>query len=188
MSFETALGSKETDDGVGDVAMEAEREELGWGGLVAVTTDDTTAVHAGALVAVLQAHGYQVEQRAFIRHLAEEPRRVVLLAFARPLPALVALVTPPTALPGLGEALIAALYPPPERDAASLTMPPPAALATVQLKAEGAFASISARTGAELMDALQVLAVRVRRAAWAVSQRTDRERRIAYVDGAWYSE
>jgi len=58
----------------------------------------------------------------------------------------------------------------------------------VQLKAEGAFASISARTGPELMDALRVLASQVRRAAWVVRPAGDGERRIAYVDGTWYSE
>jgi len=63
-----------------------------------------------------------------------------------------------------------------------------AALATVQLKAEGAFVSISARTEQELTDALRVLAGRVRRATGAALPLADRERRIAYVDGAWYSE
>jgi len=158
--------------------MSVERERLDLGERVEVTTDDATAAAADALVAVLQGHGFAVERRTFIRAVAEEPRRVVLLALARSLPALVPLVAPPTALPDLGPALIAALYP----DRAD------AVLATLQLKAEGAFASISARTGPELMDALLVLAGRVRRATWAVWPSADRERRIAYVDGAWYSE
>jgi len=38
------------------------------------------------------------------------------------------------------------------------------------------------------MDALRVLAGRVRRVAWVVRPAGDGERRIAYVDGAWYSE
>jgi len=169
--------------------MSAERERPDLGERIAVTTDDATLPTADALVAIFQSHGFVVERRAFIRTLAEEPRRVVLLALARPLPALVPLVAPPTALPGLGPALIAALYPDPapDRDAADLTAPP-AALATLQLKGEGAFASLSARTGPELTDALIVLAGRMRRVAWAVRPLAERERRIAYVDGAWYSE
>ncbi len=38
------------------------------------------------------------------------------------------------------------------------------------------------------MEALRVLAGRVRRVAWVVRLAGDGERRIAYVDGAWYSE
>ncbi len=49
---------------------------------VEVTTDDATAASADALVAVLQGHGFAVERRTFIRAVAEEPRRVVLLALA----------------------------------------------------------------------------------------------------------
>jgi len=152
---------------------------------VEVTTNETTAGDADALVAVFHERGYHVERRTFIRDPAEEPRRVVLLALTRPLPALVPLVAPPTALPGLGPALVAALYPVPAPNLEGTTA---TTLATVQLKAEGAFASISARTGPELMDALRVLAVRVRRAAWVVRPQADREHRIAYVAGTWYSE
>jgi len=168
--------------------MRVERERPEQGERVEVTTDEATAAAADALVVVFQEHGFQVERRTFIRQLAEEPRRVVLLALARPLPALVPLVVPPTALPDLAAALVAALYPAPDRYAADAPAPLPATLATVQLKAEGAFASISARTGPELLDALRVLASRVRRAAWVVRPLPERERRIAYLDGKWFSE
>ena len=113
---------------------------------------------------------------------------LVPLALPRPLPALVPLVVPPTALPGLSAALVAALYPEPDRDVPDTWAPLPTALATVQLKAEGAFVSISARTEQELTDALRMLAGRVRRATGAALPLADRERRIAYVDGTWYSE
>ncbi len=149
---------------------------------VEVTTDDATAAAADALVAVLQGHGFAVERRTFIRNLAEEPRRVVLLALGRPLPALVPLVAPPTALPGLTAALVAALYPVRRPDRAD------AVLATVQLKAEGAFVSVNAHTGPELLDVLLALAGRVRRVTWAVWPSAVRERRIAYLDGQWFSE
>jgi hypothetical protein len=166
--------------------MSGERESGELGERVEVTTDETTAGDADALVAVFHERGYHVERRTFIRDPAEEPRRVVLLALARPLPALVPLVAPPTALPGLDSALVAALYPVPAPTLEGTTTT--TTLATVQLKAEGAFASISARTGPDLLDALRVLAVRVRRAAWVVRPLADREHRIAYVDGTWYSE
>ena len=168
--------------------MSGERERSDWGERIEVTTDDGTAAAADALVAVFQEHGFQVERRTFIRNLAEEPRRVVLLTLARPLPALVPLVAPPTALPGLGSALVAALYPAPDRDLPDAWAPLPAALATLQLKAEGAFASLSARTGPELTDALLVLTGRMQRAAWVMRPSAERERRIAYLDGKWFSE
>jgi len=155
---------------------------------VTLTTDDATMPAADAIAAIFQGHGFTVEHHAFIRTLAEEPRRVVLLTLPRPLPALVPLVVPPTALPGLSAALVAALYPEPDRDVPDTWAPLPTALATVQLKAEGAFVSISARTEQELTDALRMLAGRVRRATGAALPLADRERRIAYVDGTWYSE
>jgi len=155
---------------------------------VTLTADDATMPAVEGIVAILHAQGFVVERRVFVRAPAEETRRVVLLALTRPLPALVPLVAPPTALPGLGQALVAALYPVPERDPPDAVVPLPAALATLQLKAEGAFASLSARTGPELMDALLVLAGQVRRAAWVVRLSANRERRIVYLDGKWFSE
>ncbi len=62
---------------------------------VTLTTDDATRTAVEDIVAILRAQGFAVERRAFIRASAEEPRRVVLLALERPLPALVALVAPP---------------------------------------------------------------------------------------------
>ena len=150
----------------------------GPGERIVVTTDDTTAAAADALAEVFREHGFVVGRHTFIPGPTDEPRRVVLLALPCPLPELVALVAPPTALPGLVAALVAALYPDPAT----------AQVTTVQLKAEGAFASISARTGLELTDALRALAGRVRKAAWWGRPAADRERRIAYVDGTWYSE
>jgi len=155
---------------------------------VTVIADDATLPAVEGIAAVLHAHGFVVERRVFVRAAAEEPRRVVLLALARPLPALVPLVAPPTALPGLGSALVAALYPAPDRDLPDAWAPLPAALATLQLKAEGAFASLSARTGPELTDALLVLTGRMQRAAWVMRPSAERERRIAYLDGKWFSE
>jgi len=168
--------------------MSMERERPEQGERIEVTTDDGTAAAADTLVAVFQEHVFAVERRTFIRTVAEEPRRVVLLTLARPLPAFVPLVAPPTALPGLGPALIATLYPAPDQDASDAWTSLPAALATLQLKAEGAFVSLSARTGPELTDALVVVAGRVRQATWSARPPGNRERRIAYVDGAWYSE
>jgi len=106
-----------------------------------LTTDDATTAAVEDIATLLHAQGFVVERRTFIHTPAEEPRRVVFLALVRPLPALVPLVAPPTALPGIGPALVAALYP---ALALDLDDPTPAALATLQLKAEGAFASISA--------------------------------------------
>jgi len=150
---------------------------------VTLTADDVTWVAVEDIAALLRAEGFAVERRVFVRVAAEGPRRVVLPVLERPITALVALVSPPAAL--LGPALVAALYPAPAAPVDATTL---AALATLQLKAEGAFASISARTGLELLDALRVLAGRVQRAAWVVRPVGERERCIAYVDGTWYSE
>ncbi len=148
---------------------------------VTLTTDDATRTAVEDIAAILHAQGFTVERRAFIRAPAEEPRRVVLLALDRPLPALVALVAPPTALPGLGAALAAALYLNEEAHAGG-------AAATLQFKAVGAFASLSAGSGAELADALLLLAGRVRALSWWTRPPDGGERRIAYVSGRWYVE
>jgi len=58
---------------------------------VTVTADDATLPAVEGIAAILHAHGFVVERRVFVRAAAEEPRRVVLLALERPLPALVAL-------------------------------------------------------------------------------------------------
>jgi len=73
-----------------------------------LTAGDATMPAVEGIVAILHAHGFVVERRVFVRAPDEETRRVVLLALTRPLPALVPLVAPPTALPGLGQALVAA--------------------------------------------------------------------------------
>jgi len=99
---------------------------------VTVTADDATLMAVEGIAAILHAHGFVVERRVFVRAAAEteEPRRVVLLALERPLPALVALVVPPAGLPGLGAALAAALYPDGEAHATG-------AVATLQCKGGG---------------------------------------------------
>jgi hypothetical protein len=97
---------------------------------VAVTADDATLPAVEGIAAILHAHGLVVERRVFVRAAAEEPRRVVLLALERPLPALLALVAPPAAVPGLGAALAAALYPDGEAHAR-------AAVATLQFNSRG---------------------------------------------------
>jgi len=110
---------------------------------VTLTTDDATLPAVEGIAAILHAQGFAVERRAFVRVAAEEPRRVVLLALERPLPALVALVAPPAALPGLGAVLAAALYPDGEAHAR-------AAVATLQFKGLGAFASVTVGSRSEL--------------------------------------
>ncbi len=147
---------------------------------VTVTADDAMLPAVEGIAAILHAHGFVVERRVFVR-AAEEPRRVVLLALERPLPALVALVAPPAALPGLGAALAAALYPDGEAHATG-------AVATLQFKGVGAFASVTVGSGAELADALLLLAGRVRAVSWWTRPADGGERRIAYVGHRWYVE
>lgn len=148
---------------------------------VILTTDDTTRAAVADIAALLHAQGFAVEQRAFVRVTTEEPRRVVLLALERPLPALVALVAPPAAAPGMGPALVAALYPDGEARTGDMA-------ATLQLKGWGAFASVTAGSGAELDDALIHLAGQVRAVSWWMRPPDGGERRIAYVAGRWYVE
>ncbi len=143
---------------------------------VTLTTDNVTGAAVEDIAALLRAKGFAVERRAFVRVAAEEPRRVVLLALERPLPALIALVAPPAALPGLGAALAAALYP--DGEAHTRT-----AVATLQCKGVGAFASVTVGSGAELADALLLLAGRVRAVSWWTQPADGGERRIAYVGG-----
>jgi len=144
---------------------------------VTLTTDDATMPAVEDIAAILHAQGFVVERRVFVRAAAEEPRRVVLLALERPLPALVALAPPPAALPGLGAALAAALYSDGEA-------PARAAVATLQFKVLGAFASVTVGSGSELADALLLLAGRVRAVSWWTRPADGGERRIAYVGGA----
>jgi len=155
---------------------------------VTVTADDATLPAVEGIAAILHAHGCVVERRVFVRAAAEEPRRVVLLALERPLPALVALWPrrrrcPVSArrLPGLGAALAAALYLEGEAHAR-------AAVATLQCKGVGAFASVTVGSGAELADALRLLAGRVRAVSWWTRPADGGERRIAYVGRRWYVE
>jgi len=148
---------------------------------VTVTADDATMPAVEGIVAILHAHGFVVERRVFVRAAAEEPRRVVLLALERPLPALVALVVPPAALPGLGAALAAALYSDGEAHAKG-------GVATLQFKGVGAFASVTVGLGSELADALLLLAGRVRAVSWWSRPADGGERRIAYVGRRWYVE
>ncbi len=148
---------------------------------VILTADDATLPTVEGVAVILHAHGFVVERRVFVRAVAEEPRRVVLLALERPLPALVALVAPPAALPGLGAALAAALYPDGEAHAR-------AAVATLQFKGLGAFASVTVGSGSELADALLLLAGRVRAVSWWTRPADGGERRIAYVGHRWYVE
>jgi len=145
---------------------------------VTLTTDDATTAAVENIVALLRAHGFAVERRAFVRVTTEEPRRVVLLALDRPLPALVALVAPPAAPPGLAAALTAALYPDEGDDAA----------ATLQLKGEGVFISMTATSEPDMRDALRALANRARSMAWRGRTPDGGERRIAYVGRRWYVE
>ncbi len=148
---------------------------------VTLTTDDATRPAVEDIAAILRAQGFAVERRAFVQVSVEEPRRVVLLALERPLPALVALVAPSAALPGLGTALAAALYPDGEAHAR-------AAVATLQFKGLGAFASVTVGSGSELADALFLLAGRVRAVSWWTRPADGGERRIAYVGRRWYVE
>ena len=148
---------------------------------VTLTADDATMAAVEGIVVILHARGFVVERRAFVRAPAEEPRRVVLLTLEWSLPALVALVAPPTAPPGLGVALAAALYPDGEAHATG-------AVVTLQFKGLGAFASVTVGSGSELADALLLLAGRVRAVSWWTRPADGGERRIAYVGRRWYVE
>jgi len=147
---------------------------------VTLTTDDATRTAVEDIAAILHAQGFAVERRAFVQVSVEEPRRVVLLALDRPLPALVALVAP-SATSGLGAALAAVLYP----DGVAHAR---AAVATLQFKGLGAFASVTVGSGSELADALLLLAGRVRAVSWWTRPADVGERRIAYVGHRWYVE
>jgi len=166
-----------------DVDPERERADteigLPAGDAPPLTLTTTADVADDALAAALRAHGYAVARRLFLRDTRDDDgRRVVLVAWDDALPPLVALMDPATAPPGVVTGLIAALYP-----------TNPTVVATVQLKAAGAFASVTAEAPA-LLEALTALAARVRSASesrWAWPP-AERERRIAYVGGAWYTE
>jgi len=144
---------------------------------VTLTADDATMAAVEGIVVILHARGFVVERRAFVRAPAEEPRRVVLLTLEWSLPALVALVAPPTAPPGLGVAFAAALYPNEEDGTA-----------TLQLKGKGVFVSMTAGSGSDMSDALLALARRARSMSWQERMPDGGERRIAYVGRRWYVE
>jgi len=166
---------------------------------VTLTADDATMAAVEGIVVILHARGFVVERRAFVRAPAEEPRRVVLLTLEWSLPSLVALVAPPTAPPGLGVALAAALYPneedgtatlyPNEEDGTATLYPNEEdGTATLQLKGKGVFVSMTAGSGSDMSDALLALARRVRSTSWQERMPDGGERRIAYVGRRWYVE
>jgi hypothetical protein len=136
-----------------------------------LTADHTTQAHLAALVEVLQAQGFVLTQRTFLP--TEEARGVVLLALRRPLPAVAALVVPPTAPAGLRAALEAALFGP-------TTAPAPA---TLQLKADDAFVSLNARDPADLAQALGVLGEVAAQVGPTV--KAGGEGRLVYTEGVW---
>ena len=155
---------------------------------VTLTADDATMAAVEGIVVILHARGFVVERRAFVRAPAEEPRRVVLLTLEWSLPSLVALVAPPTAPPGLGVALAAALYPNEEDGTATLYPNEEDGTATLQLKGKGVFVSMTAGSGSDMSDALLALARRVRSTSWQERMPDGGERRIAYVGRRWYVE
>lgn len=157
--------------------MREDADEMGRTDAPALTLTTTADVGADAIASALRAHGYAVARHTFVPDRRADPRRVMLLAWDEALAALVALVAPPTAVPGLGAALVEALYPASHPDTST----------TLQLKASGAFVSVTTRTAPDLMTALAALVERVTAAA-RVPTFADRERRFVYLDQQWYTE
>jgi len=157
--------------------MREDVDDVGRTDAPALTLTTTADVGADAIAAALRAHGYAVERHTFVPDRRADPWRVVLLAWDEALAALVALVAPPTAVPGLGAALVEALYPAPHPDTST----------TVQLKAAGSFVSVTTRAAPDLLEALAALADRVA-AAVREPASADRERHVVYLDRQWYAE
>jgi hypothetical protein len=142
---------------------------------VTLTVDHEARAGNAALAAVLRAHGGAVEIRTFLR--TEEARGVVLLAVRRALPALLALVAPPTAPAGLSAALGEALF----------ATAAPGTPAILQLKAQEAFVSLNAQNGTDLTRALGLLPTVVEQAEQQplAQVAVAGERRFVYVEGVW---
>ena len=140
---------------------------------VALTTDHVTADAAGLLATALHAAGVAVERHAFLPVRGEEqhPSGVLLLATDGPPLPLAHLVAPASAPPGVASALAAVL---------GVGDGERAALATLQLKAEGVFVSIRGHDLFDITTALDVLPAQLARVD------THREeRRLVYAEGAW---
>lgn len=137
----------------------------------------TADVAARAFVTALRAHGVTLEWRAFLLDPHTDPHRVASLSWDGSLVALVALVVSPTAPPGVGAALVAALYP-------GLPLDVPA---TLRLTAAGTSISMTTQTAPELMEALVSIADRLTTIA-RPARFADRERHATYVHGRWFSE
>ena len=138
---------------------------------VTLTTDHVTADDVGPLVAALHAAGVAVERHAFLPVRGEEqhPWGVLLLAASGPPLPLARLVSPATAPAGFAPAL-----------AAALGVGARAALATLQLKADGVFVSVRGRDLFDITTALDGLPAQLAR----LDTRRE-ERRLVYSAGVW---
>ncbi len=140
---------------------------------VALTTDHVTADAAGPLTDVLRAKGVIVARHAFLPVRGEEhhPWGVFLLAASGPPLPLARLIAPATAPADVVPALVAALG---DGDGQR------AALATLQLKADGVFISVRGRDLFDITQALDGLPAQLAR----LDTRRE-ERRLVYAEGVW---
>jgi len=140
---------------------------------VTLTTDHVTADVTGPLVDVLHAAGVTVDRHAFLPVRGEEqhPWGVLLLAASGPPLPLARLVAPATAPAGVAPALAAAL---------GVGVGARAALATLQLKADGVFVSVRGHDLFDITQALDALPAQLGR----LDTRRE-ERRLVYSEGIW---
>ncbi len=138
---------------------------------ITLTTDHVTADAAGPLADALHAAGVAVERHTFLPVRGEEqhPWGVLLLAASGPPLPLARLVGPATAPAGVAPAL-----------AAALGVGARAALATLQLKADGVFVSIRSSDLFDITTALDALPAQLAR----LDTRRE-ERRLVYSEGSW---
>jgi len=138
---------------------------------ITLTTDHVTADAAGPLADALDAAGVAVERHTFLPVRGEEqhPWGVLLLAASGPPLSLARLVSPATAPAGVAPAL-----------AAALGVGARAALATLQLKANGVFVSVRGHDLCDITQALDALPAQLTR----LDTRRE-ERRLVYSEGTW---
>ncbi len=138
---------------------------------ITLTTDHVTADATGPLADALHAVGVMVERHTFLPVRGEEqhPWGVLLLAASGPPLPLARLVSPATAPAGVAPAL-----------AAALGVGARAALATLQLKANGVFVSVRGHDLCDITQALDALPAQLTR----LDTRRE-ERRLVYSEGTW---
>jgi len=140
---------------------------------VTLTTDHVTADAASPLANALGTAGVAVERHTFLPVRGEEqhPSGVLLLATDGPPLPLAHLVAPASAPPGVASALAAVL---------GVGDGERAALATLQLKADGVFVSIRGQDVRDITHALDALPAQLAR----LDTRRE-ERRLVYSESVW---